>query len=147
MVQLSRNLIKTFLVFILVSFGMNSCKDNYTSEVPYVYVNFSINLANKIELETIGGFYKSNGGYAGIIIINDGTDQSQPFLAFDATCTYELSPASSVEMDGSSIATCPTCGSKYMLLGGYGSIIKGPASQPLKQYHTYFSGGLITVKN
>jgi Rieske Fe-S protein len=147
MVQYSGKVFKAFFVFLFIIIGINGCKDDYTSEVPYVYVNFDIVLANKIELNTIGGYYKSNGGYAGIIVINDGTDVSQPFLAFDATCTYELSPSSSVETDGSGIATCPNCGSKYMLLGGYGSPIKGPATQSLKQYHVYLSGGRITVKN
>ena len=148
MVKLSGKVLKTVLVCFLILIGINGCKDNYTSVIPDVPVNININLANKTELDTDGGYYKVNGGYGGVIIFHDGTDPSQPFIAFDATCTNEILPKCSVETTiGSGIAICPCCGSMFILSGGYGSPVKGPATQPLKQYRTNFSGGRIIVTN
>jgi nitrite reductase/ring-hydroxylating ferredoxin subunit len=148
MVQFSRNLIKAFFVFILVSIGINGCKDDYTSVIPYVYVNLTINPSNIIELNIPGGsVYIPNNGYGGLLIFRDLVDSSNPFLAYDAACTYEVLSSVQVKSDGSGLATCPVCKSQFLLFSGSGSPSKPPASQPLKQYHTYFAGGLITVKN
>jgi Rieske Fe-S protein len=52
-----------------------------------------------------------------------------------------------VESDGSGTATCPECKSQFILFGGDGSATKGPAGEPLKQYHTYYTGSTIHIKN
>jgi nitrite reductase/ring-hydroxylating ferredoxin subunit len=146
MVQFSRNLIKAFIVFIFVSIGINGCKDDYTSVIPYVYVNFTV--IPPIELNVPGGsIYIKNQGYGGVIIFRDLVDSSNPFLAYDAACTYEVLSSVQVKSDGSGLATCPVCKSQFLLFSGSGSPSKPPASQPLKQYHTYFTGSVITVRN
>jgi nitrite reductase/ring-hydroxylating ferredoxin subunit len=148
MVQFSRNLIRAFLVIILVSFGINGCKDDYTSVIPYVYVNYTLNPSNIIELNVPGGsVYIPNVGYGGLLVFRDLVDSSNPFLAYDAACTYEVLSSVRVVSDGSGLATCPVCKSQFLLFSGSGSPSKAPASQPLKQYHTYYSGGLITIRN
>jgi len=148
MVQYSRNVFQSILVFMLVSIGINGCKDDYTSVIPYVYVDFSINPTTHIELNVPGGsIYIPNQGYGGIIIFRDFVDSSNPFLAYDATCTYEVISTTRVVSDGSGLAACPECKSQFMLFGGSGGINKGPAIEPLKQYHTYYTGGRITIKN
>jgi len=149
MVQFSRNVIKAFFVLIFIAIGMNGCKDEYTSSVPYVPVSFTLNPTNIIELNIEGGsFYIPNIGYGGIIIFRDiSVDGSIQFLAFDATCTYEMLQDIHVVSDGSGTATCPECKSQYILFGGDGSAISGPSAEPLKQYHTYYTGGLIVIKN
>jgi Rieske Fe-S protein len=147
MVRISGNVLKTVLICFFILSGMNGCKDDYTSVVPYVPVYLDINIANKTELNYPGGYFKANGGYGGIIIFNDGTNSLQPFLAFDATCTFEIKSSCSVVTDGSGIATCPCCGSQYILFGGGGSPVKGPAIEPLKQYRTSYTGDQILVRN
>jgi nitrite reductase/ring-hydroxylating ferredoxin subunit len=148
MVQFSRNNIQTFFFFIFFSIGIYGCKDDYSSVIPYVYVEFSINPSSIIELNIPGGsVYISSVGYGGIIIFRDLVDSSNPYLAFDAACTYEVSSMTRVKADGSGLATCPECKSQFILFGGNGAATKPPAVEPLKQYHTYYTGGRIIIKN
>lgn len=139
---------KSVLLFIFLLFGTNACKDEYTSIIPYVYVNMNLNPTNHIEFNIPGGsVYFPNAGYGGIIIFRDLTDSSNPFLAFDATCTNEVSSTTRVIANDSGIATCPVCKSQFILFGGNGNPIKGPAIEPLRQYRTNYTGGRIIVSN
>jgi len=148
MVQFSSKVFKTVFVGLLLLIGSNACKDDYTSVVPYVYVDMPINPTSYIEFNIPGGsVYFKNAGFGGIIVFRDQIDSSNPFLAFDAACTYEVSSTCRVVADGSGLATCPCCGSQYILSGGNGSPVKGPAIEPLKQYHTSYTGGRILVRN
>ncbi len=148
--QLSGKVIKTVLLAFFLLPGINGCKDDYTSVVPYRYVDLKIIPTNYIEFNIPGGFvYFKNAGCGGIIIFRDMIESSNPYLAFDATCTYEVSSLARVVPDGagSGTATCPVCKSQFILFGGNGSPVKGPAVEPLKQYRTSFIGGQIIVRN
>jgi Rieske Fe-S protein len=149
MVHFSEKIAKSIWVTILIFTITNSCKDEYTSVIPYVYVDMPVVPTNIIELNIPGGsFYFPNAGYGGIIVFRDLVDSSNPFLAYDATCTHEISSTVRVTAkDDSGVATCPVCGSQFILFSGSGAPIKGPASEPLKQYHTSFVGGRIIVRN
>lgn len=149
MVHLFRKITKAILVAILIIAMDTGCKDDYTSAIPYVYVNMPVVPTNIIELNIPGGsYYFPNAGYGGIIVFRDLIDSSNPFLAYDAACTYEVSSTVRViAKDDSGIATCPVCGSQFILFSGNGAPIKGPAAEPLKQYHTSFVGGRILVRN
>jgi nitrite reductase/ring-hydroxylating ferredoxin subunit len=148
MVQFPRRVYQTVLFCIFFLIGINGCKKDYTSVVPYVTVDMDFNPTNYIELNIPGGSaYFANVGFGGVIIFRDLIDSSNPFLAFDAACTYEVSSLIRVKADGSGTATCPKCGSQFILFGGNGSPVKGPASEPLKQYRTSFVGGRIGVRN
>lgn len=149
--QLQGTSIKTILFFCFFFTGMNACKDDYNSVVPYVIVDMNINPTNYIELNIPAGtaFFK-NVGYGGIFIVNNWGDTTYPYLSFDAACTNEApSSVSVVEVkeNGTGIATCPTCGSQFMLFGGNGAPIKGPAVQPLRQYQTTSVNGRIIIRN
>jgi len=148
MFHLSRKIYSSLLVIFFLLAGTNACKDDYTSVVPYVYVNMNINPTNFIELNIPGGsYYFADKGYGGVIVFRDLTDSSNPFLAFDATCTHEVSTTTRVVANDSGIATCPTCKSQFILFGGNGNPIKGPAIEPLRQYRTTYTGGRIIVSN
>lgn len=152
MIQLSGKFIKPVLFCFFILTGINGCKDDYTSIIPYVYVDMNFNPTSNIELNIPGGaYYFTNVGYGGIIIFRDLVDSSIPFFAFDATCTYEYGASGTREIvvaeQGTGIATCPKCGSQYFLSGGSGSPIQGPAVEPLKQYRTSYVGGRIIVRN
>jgi Rieske Fe-S protein len=147
MVQFSRNIYKTVLLCFFILIGINGCKKDYVSVIPYVPVYLEINLANKTELNYDGGFIYALGGYGGIIIFKDAVDSPNPFLAYDATCTHEISTSCRVLTDGSGVATCPCCGSQFILIMGGGNPVKGPAIEPLKQYRTTFAGGRIIIRN
>ncbi|HET6559598.1 MAG TPA: hypothetical protein VFG54_19900 [Prolixibacteraceae bacterium] len=146
---LRKGLIIMFTGFFILT-GISSCKDDYESTVPYVPVNFTLNPTNIIELNIPGGaYYLSREGNAGIIVFRDLIDNSNPFLAYDAMCTYELSPSARVTPidESSGLAKCSECGSEYILFGGNGSPTKGPAIEPLKQYRTSYTGSLINIRN
>lgn len=148
MFHLSRKIYSSLLVIFFLLAGTNACKDDYTSVIPYVYVNMNINPTNFIELNIPGGsYYFADKGYGGIILFRDLTDSSNPFLAYDATCTHEVSTTTRVVADASGIATCPVCKSQFILFSGNGSPIKGPAVEPLRQYHTSYVGGRIIISN
>lgn len=137
------------LTAIFIMTGSQGCKDDYESIIPYVPVDFNLNKSNIIELNIEGGsYYLPNLGYGGIIVFKDMTDGPNPYLAFDATCTHEISPLYRVELtQGNVVAKCPECGSEFILMGGSGSPVKGPAVEPLKQYRTSYSGALINIRN
>jgi len=148
MVQFSRKVYHTVLFCFFLLIGSNGCKKDYTSVIPYVPVNMDFNPTSYIEFNIPGGSVLfPNAGYGGIIIFRDLTDSSNPFLAFDAACTYEVSSTTRVVADESGVAKCPVCGSQFILFGGNGSPLKGPASEPLKQYRTSYIGGRIIVRN
>ncbi|MDP3914245.1 MAG: Rieske 2Fe-2S domain-containing protein [Bacteroidota bacterium] len=148
MAQLSGKVLKTVLICSFFLTGISGCKDDYTSVVPYVTVNMNFSPTNYIEFNTPGGsVYFGNAGFGGIIVVNNWGDEAAPFLSFDAACTHEVSSTCKVTTDGSGIAECPCCGSQYMLFGGNGSVMKGPAIEPLKQYRTSYTGGRIIVRN
>jgi len=148
MKQFSVKIYKTVLLCFFLFIGINGCKDDYVSVIPYEYVNFVINPTNIIELNIPGGsYYFGDEGYGGIIIFRDLADSTNPFLAYDAACTYEVSSTVRVVADGSGLATCPVCKSQFILFSGSGSPTKGPAIEPLRQYHTNYTGSRITVTN
>ncbi|MGE5393586.1 MAG: hypothetical protein ACM3P1_02525 [Candidatus Saccharibacteria bacterium] len=149
MEQLFRKGIIIALTVLFIMAGTQGCKDDYESVIPYVPVDFNLNKSNIIELNIDGGsFYLPNLGYGGIIVFKDMTDSQNPYLAFDATCPFEISPTYRVvTTQGSGVAKCTKCGSEFILMGGTGSPIKGPATKPLKQYRTSYSGALINIRN
>ncbi|MFA5327335.1 MAG: hypothetical protein WC384_06055 [Prolixibacteraceae bacterium] len=150
MARFSRKIYKAVLVGLFILAGTNACKDDYTSIVPYMYVNFDFNPTNYIEFKVPGGaVYFPNPGYGGIIVINNWGDEYTPYLAFDATCTHEVSSTVRVAVteNGSGIAVCPECGSKFLLFGSNGNPIMGPAAEPLRQYHANLVGGRIYISN
>jgi Rieske Fe-S protein len=149
MVQFIGKGIKTVLICFFMLSAINGCKDDYSSSIPHAYVDLNINPSNIIELNIPGGsFYFRNQGYAGVIVFRDLTDSSNPFLAYDASCTYEISTTCrAVAADANGVARCECCGSEYILFSGSGSVLKGPATEPLKQYRTNYTGGLITIRN
>ncbi len=150
MVRHLSTIITPFLILFFILLGSNACKDSNNSLVPYVEVNMNINPANYIELNIPGGVaYFKDAGYGGVLIVNNWGDELYPYLAFDATCTKELSSDVRVEVqeNGSGYVVCPECGSKFMIFGSSGLPIKGPATRPLKQYRAITSNGRIIVTN
>lgn len=147
--HLKKLTIPLLTLFLLMGTG-NACKNDVNSIIPIVEVNMNINPANYIELNIPGGSaYFANVGYGGIIIVNNVGDDLNPYLAFDATCTKEVSSDVRVEVkeNGSGLAICPKCGSKFMIYGSSGIPIKGPATHPLKQYRAVFVNSRIIVTN
>ena len=123
---------KKFLIsFLILAITVTSCDKINESPIPEVYVNLPINLNITNELTIPGSsVYFPGIGFGGVIVTCFSYGE---WYAYDAACTYEVSPNCTVKEDGG-IAECPCCGSRYVLIGG-GYTVKAPASVPLKQYH------------
>jgi hypothetical protein len=135
----------TFLVLLFLLLTPQ-CKKDKQDEIPYVYVNFYINVNSTqyLGLNNIGGYVYVTGGVRGIIIYRRSTDE---FMAYDRDCPYQPSNANAIiDVDASAVmAIDSSCGSQFLLLDG--SIVKGPATIFLKQYHTTFDGTTLHVFN
>jgi Rieske Fe-S protein len=122
---------KFFISFIFLILFSLSCDKINDSPIPDVYVSYIINLniANELTVPT-NSMYFGDAGFGGIIVY---CETPGTWYAFDAACTNEVSQLCVVKNE-SFLATCPCCGSQFVLLnGGYPS--KSPASLPLKQYN------------
>lgn len=132
----------TFL--LLLAFISPSCdEDSDDTNIPYVYVNFTI-YPNTLDFIPDGGWIYVTGGYKGIIIYRP---MHEEFLAFERACPYDpLEEGARVEVESSGIvATDPHCGSRFLLTDG--SPVEGPARTSLKQYRTRYDGYALTVTN
>jgi len=133
-----------------------ACDDEREEYVPYVYVNFSIDLFINNNLASPGYSYlvkdSLNGGpgYGGVIIYCEYYDFISPgnsiYHAFDATCTNEVDKKCTLTNEGNSFyAECPCCGARYELVTGYP--VDSLASYPLKEYSVYMMNSKLFVKN
>tara|TARA_B100000795_G_scaffold85907_1_gene62414 strand:- start:4320 stop:4739 length:420 start_codon:yes stop_codon:yes gene_type:complete len=132
------------LVAIVLLTGCKGCREN-NSVVPLVSVDFSVNINNAsyFELTNITGWVYVTGGSRGIIIYRNNIDQ---FTAFDRHAPYNAEEGCRVSVLEDDITLKDECSeSSWLILDG--SLISGPAEQPLKQYSTNFSGSVLRVYN
>ena len=130
-----------FLVFF------TACKkEEQRPEIPYVYVNFSLdpNSTQYINLNAVLGWETVYGGYNGILIFRSSINE---FMAFERACPYDpLVPGAQIRVEASSITCfCPICGSKYILTDG--SPYEGPSHWPLKPYNTIYQANILYISN
>ncbi len=130
-------------LLLMVLFLVLSCDKETGRVIPFVRVGFTINLNIVNELTVVGNsVYFPAAGYGGVIIYCEAPGY---YYAFDAACTHEISPSCVLKNEGI-LATCPCCGSQFILtLGAYPS--KGPASFPLQSYQVSVSGNTLHVYN
>jgi len=141
-------LIKIFFCFTLIVIFSCTNEEN-TSPIPEISINVLIPLQSYPLLQTIGNavyFASFNGqslGYRGhgIYIIKT---ESNIYRAFDATCSNNPDVTTHVELKTNGYE-CPTCNSFFELFTG--SVVKNPASYPLKEYNAILSGQNIQVRN
>lgn len=132
-----------FLSLLLIG-TFSTCENQ--NPVPEVYVNFIIELNSPtfLPLNSVGSsIYIPNEGNKGIIITRSDTDK---FLAYDATCTYDPQHEwGRVQIESSAIFAKDTvCGSQFSLLSD-GMATNGPAGLPLTQYAADFNQNLNTL--
>lgn len=134
---------KILFFFILLSlvFFIRCKKDNKDGQIPNVYVNFYIYL-NDPEyalLNSVGSSIKVTGGVKGIIIHRATFDD---FIALDRVSSYHPENMCAVELDSTRIYAIDPCSlSKFSLFDG--TVVKGPATAPLKRYQTSFDGNNV----
>jgi len=123
-----------------------SCDKNKKNIIPYVTVDFTIDILSTFytELTSVGGWVNVTGGYKGILIYRLSMDE---FLAFDRCCSYNpQDPCEIIEMEESGLTMIDSCcGSRFLILDG--SPIEGPATRMLRQYRTMYDGRYLRVFN
>lgn len=131
-----------YLFFIALTFLMYSSCDEIDSEIPDVWVGLNLDLGLYNELTVPGNSaYFPNQGFGGVIVY---CEIEGSYYAFDAACTNEINPSCRVINDGA-VGKCSCCESEYIFIGG--TVLKGPAAAPLKQYNTSLSGNILRVYN
>ncbi len=136
---------KIWLVFLAVVIsGCNGCRDQ-ESIVPLVQVDFSINIDEPafFELNNITGWIYVSGGSRGILIYRNNLDQ---FSAYDRHAPFEVNEGCQVSVAADQFTILDPCSeSSWIIIDG--SVLTGPADQPLKQYNTQLLGNILRVFN
>ncbi|MCK5856608.1 MAG: hypothetical protein KAG64_03910 [Bacteroidales bacterium] len=136
------------ILFVLLLLSSSwGCNKKITHEsIPNVAVNLYLDISSTmyIELSTIGGYVYLTGGYKGVVVYRVSPDE---FVAYDRACPFDPKDACSrIQMQSSGIILVDSCcGSTFSILDG--SIINGPATQPLKRYRTQYDGQILRVWN
>lgn len=131
---------------LLIPILLLGCSKDQNANIPLVPVDITIHLNNPSynSISVPGGWIYINGGSRGIIIYRISNNE---FKAYDRHCTFDSSNSCAlVSVDVSNITTLDDCcGSKFLLTDG--SVTKGPANLPLKQYNTSFDGSVLRIFN
>ncbi len=146
---------KTILLFSFLVFTLSCSKDNSTNQNNDFFppVNFDINinliLPDAAALQNPGGFVYRDGqgvGYKGIIIYNNFDN----FIAFDRACPYKVDSACSrifVSSNNTNLqcgqGNNRCCASEFFITTG--TVNKGPADRPLRQYFVTRNGNFLRV--
>jgi Rieske Fe-S protein len=96
----------------------------------------TVNVAAGSSLAAVGGaaLVQSNSGAFLVARVAQDT-----FNAMTAVCTHEQC---TVNEFGNSTFQCPCHGSQYSTSG---SVVRGPASQPLRRFNTSFANNVLTI--
>jgi len=123
-----------------------SCKKEVKDPIPDVYVNLYLDISSTfyIELTSVGGWVNLTGGYKGLVVYRLSSDE---FMAFERACPYDWQVDSAyVNVEPSGLMMkCNSCGSEFLIIDG--SVINGPSSIGMKQYHTNFDGQILRIYN
>ncbi len=116
------------------SYCLDGCKVNDTGVTAPTNVDFTLDLSSQANanLNSVGGYAYNSG----VIVAH----ASSGFVALSSACTHQ---GSTVYYDVASDSfLCPSHGSRFATNG---SVLRGPASSPLAQYHTSLNGTSLRV--
>lgn len=136
------------LIFLLFSVLLLpiSCKKEAHSDIPDANVDIYIytNNPSYISISVVGGWTYISGGVRGIIVYRKNSTE---FMTFERNCTFQSTDAcATVTVDSNGImATDTCCHSQFLLTDG--SVVKAPASLPLKQYRNTYDGNVLHIYN
>ena len=139
------SIFKLALLIGTLLFFAHCSKNNPNTVIPNVYVDAQLNInePSSFNLQPIGGWLYINGGSNGLIVYRANLDE---FKCFDRHSTYNVDGWCQVHVDSTGFILADTCsGSQYSIFDG--TVTKGPATIPLKQYPTTFDGTYIYITN
>lgn len=135
---------RIFSAFLLLSL-LGGARCNEQRQIPFVQVNFQIdlNLPAYQPLTATAGWIYVSGGSRGIIIYRRNQDE---FMAYDRHSTYKVDDACRVEVDEDGVLISDPCSESQWVITD-GSVVNGPAVQPLQQYNTSWNPPTLRVFN
>ena len=132
-------------VYLLIICMLISC-DNENYNFPQVDVNLFLYTNNPefFDVEIPGGWMYLNGGVGGILLYRKNLDE---FIAYDRASTFNPTSKCQVNVDEQDniIINDPCSESQFLITDG--SVIQGPANQPLKRYNTIYDGNNLSIFN
>ena len=131
------------MLLIFVLFGAKCEKSQ--NDIPYhpVDITININQPSYFNLTAISGHETIVGGSMGIIVYRNSFDE---FTALERHVPFNVGENCRVEiLDDLVTLEDPCSGSQWLIMDG--SLIKGPASQPLLQYNTSFNDPILRIYN
>lgn len=136
-----------FLLFVfLLGIELLSCKKRNDGAIPNVPVDIYIYTTDPLffNLQIPGGWEYITGGSRGILVYRA---TNSGFVAFDRHCPYmPENPCGQIAVNSTNIsAEDSCCGSQFSIVDG--SIQKGPATLPLRQYQATFDGTVLHIFN
>lgn len=136
----------TLTCLVLVVCSCKKDKDRITGGYTNIYIYTSD--PTFTPLNAVGGwtYYPAvaDAGLKGLIIYRSSQES---FFAYDRACTYDTQASCAlVEMESSGITAIDSCcNSRFGITDG--SVLNGPATQPLIQYRTTFDGSALHIFN
>ena len=135
------------LIIIGAYFLMQSSCEQNNQNIPYVPVNFdlNLNLPAYTSLNYPGEHLIVQGGSKGIILYRYTIDE---FVVLDRHSTFDVSMNCKVvvESDGITLSDENECSeSKWLIIDG--SVMQGPATLPLHRYRTSWNPPILHVYN
>ena len=121
-----------------------SC-ENENNNFPQVDVNLYLYINNPefFNVESPGGWMYLNGGVGGILLYRKNLDE---FIAYDRASTFNPTSECQVSVENDNISIEDPCSdSKFLITDG--SVIQGPANQPLERYNTIYNGNNLSIFN
>lgn len=143
--QFSLHPIFWFLLAFVIVISSSSCKKDEKNDVAQFYVDFTLymNEPSNIALNSVGGWVYVNAGTKGIIIYRRAPSE---FTALERNCTYDPNATCAIVQVLSGITSIDSCcTSRFSIFDG--SVLNGPATQPLYQYRTFYDGNALRVSN
>ncbi|MBK7887405.1 MAG: hypothetical protein IPJ86_08905 [Bacteroidetes bacterium] len=143
----SVNMFPLWVISLFLFLSSTACKKN-NDRVPTVAVDeyLNLNLPEYFNLNAINNWvYYNYAGNKGIIVVRKSNTE---FAAYERTCTFDPNVSASIVegITNDIFAIDSICGSKFSLLDG--SIVNGPAGQPLLQYRTQLlSNNILHIYN
>lgn len=137
--RLPYSILLTILVTTIISCNK---RDDFVPNV-FVDVYIDTSLPSYFDISSPGGWmYINNEGSQGLIIYRyDLTG----FLVYDRHATFEPINNCILKVEDDLSISDPCSSSTYSIFDG--SIITGPANQPLKTYQTSFNGNILRIYN
>ena len=138
---------KIFLFFVFIAGGLFfSCNKKDNGAIPNVPVDIYIYTGDPLffSLQVAGGWEYVTGGSRGILIYHASNSD---FMAYDRHCPYlPENTCGQIAVNSTNISAVDSCcGSQFSMVDG--SIQKGPAAMPLKQYQATFDGTVLHIFN